>query len=249
MADSEMYSVEDFEELEKEKDKEGEEKEEVEGEKEEEESEEKEEKEEKDDTPRFSADAGALANMTMEEASKAFATLTAGAQGLAAKARETLTPDEPKAPDPIVADDLLDATTMQSKLDAMVEAKVAPLRQEVTQANAIAVYRNALAVSDVLAMYKPEVDAYAAQLSTEQLADPATWTNLENQLYRTRGAQIQAARTKVKPTPALTETGKSSGEAKKGGKVKLSTEQRFAADQLGVSHKDYAALMPAYGDE
>ena len=251
MADSELYTAEDFEKLEEEMKEEKEEGKEEKKEEIKEEKEEKKEEEEKkeDDTPRFAADAGALANMTMQEASKAFAQLSAGAQGLAVKARQTLAPEEQKPPDPLSADDLLDPVTIQSKLDAMVDAKLAPLQAQVTQANATASYQSALASSDVLSMYRPEVDAFAGQLSLEQASDPRTWQAVENHLYRTRGAEIQAARTKPKPKPALTETGKTTEAKSKGGTVKLSTQERFIADQLGVSHKEYAALKPDFGGE
>lgn len=244
MADSELYSAEDFEKLEDEmKEENEEEQEEQEGE--EEEGGEKEEKE--DDVARFGADAGALANMTMQEASTAFAQLSAGAQGLAARARETLEPDDPKPPEPLVADDLLDPVAVQSKLDAMVETKLAPLQAQVTQANAAAAYQNAVNGSDVLSMFKSEVDAFARQLSHEQAADPRTWQAVENHLYKTRGKQIIDAQTRPKPTPALTETGKSQEGRGKSGSPKLTSQEKFIADQLGVSHKEYAALKPDFG--
>ena len=246
-----MYTAEDFEKLEEEmKEEKGEEKEEkeevVEGEEKEEEGKEKAEKKE-DEPLRFADDSGALAGMTMPEAAAAFAQLSAGAQGLAAKARQTLEPDPPKEPEPLSADDLLDPVTIQTKLDAMVTAKMAPLEAQVTQANAVAAYQQALAASDVLTMYRPEVDAFAGQLSFEQAADPRTWQAVENHLWKTRGQQIVAARTKVKPKPTLTETGKSTEGKTKSSGAKLSTQEKFIADQLGVSHKEYAALKPDFG--
>ncbi len=253
MEGSTLHTAEDFEKLEEEmkgeKEEEEKEKKEGEGEGEEEGKEGKEGEKEEDKEVRFAKDSGALSGMTLEEASTAFAQLSAGAQGLAAKAREALVPEILKEPEPLIADDLIDPTAIQTKLDAMVAAKLAPLEAQVTKANATAVYQNAVANSDVLSMFKPEVDAYAGQLSLEQAANPATWTAVENHLYRTRGAQIQTARTKPKPTPALTETGKSSEAKAKTPVAKLTAQQKFIADQMGVPHKQYAAMLPDFGGE
>ena len=253
MADSELYSAEDFEKLEEEMKKEEKEEEKEEGKKEEKEAEEEKEEEVKgekkeEELVRFDDGSGALAGMTMQEASKAFAQLSAGAQGLAARARETLEPDPIKPPDPLTPDDLLDPVTIQSKLEAMVETKLAPLQQQVTQANAQAAYQSALSTSPVLSLFRSEVDAFAKQLSHEQASDPRTWQAVENHLWNTRGHQIVASQTRAKPTPALTETGKTTESAGQGGKVKMTTQEKFIADQLGVSAKEYMALKPDFGE-
>lgn len=173
-------------------------------------------------------------------------------QGLARRAAEAAAspPAPTKPPEPITPDDLIEGEgkNFTTKLERLLESKVAPLQNQVIQSQAQLMRSQALQSSEYLKKYQPTLDRIITEgnITQQQLAHPQMWMVLESLVMKQHMDDIvrERAAASTKPSPEPTAGVRATPEAGGGGAASLTAQQKAVADGLGLSHEAYARMIP-----
>lgn len=188
-----------------------------------------------------------LRGKSVEEALGIYQQLKQTSQGLAQQFQKLQEKPAPKAPDPISADDLVEAdgANFNKKLNEFFDAKITPLQQTLLQTAAQNNRQAMVARSEILKKYEPTLDAVIQQyqLGPEQLARQDVWAQLEMVVAQQHFNEIVAEKAQAlqKPRPEMSAGARATPE---GGdnEIQLTAQEKAVADGMGVSHKAYAQM-------
>lgn len=151
--------------------------------------------------------------------------------------------------------DMENSDAFSSKLDVMLQEKLAPYVTEVSASNAQRAYQDFLRDNPDLGKYRTEIDELSRGLTVRQAANPSTWTQVGNHIRQAHqqdfiDAEVEKRMKAGPAAPPPTAEGGSVqpvGAADLGGATRLSQAEKNVADGLGIGHKQFAANKKALG--